>query len=104
MVQCGYLDIVMETKDYFKNETNSKSQMNRGSFLRKVYFTLLAVGLISIGCKSIVSEKTFAQRELTITDINSGLRLSVINKEFPILKLLLPNQLNSERGIEIEFP
>jgi len=52
----------------------------------------------------VISIKVFAQNELTITDINSGLRLSVVNKEFPLLKLLLPNQSHSERGIEIEFP
>ncbi len=45
-----------------------------------------------------------AQNELSVIDSKSGLRLSVVNKTYPLLKLLLPNQSNSERGIEIEFP
>ena len=45
-----------------------------------------------------------AQNELAIIDANSGLRLAVLNKNFPLLKILLPNQSNSERGIEVEFP
>jgi hypothetical protein len=44
------------------------------------------------------------QGNLTITEPNSGLRLTVINKDFPLLKILLPGQSNSERGIEVEFP
>ena len=44
------------------------------------------------------------QGDLEVTDTTSGLRLSVINKECPLLNLLLPHQLSSERGIEIEFP
>ena len=34
----------------------------------------------------------------------TGLKVMVIQKDFPLLKLLLPGQANSERGIEIEFP
>jgi hypothetical protein len=45
-----------------------------------------------------------AQNPLTVIDANSGLRLIVVNKEFPLLKILLPGQSNSERGIEVEFP
>lgn len=59
---------------------------------------------IAILMATVINVKTFAQGELVITDTNSGLRLSAINKEFPVLKLLLPNQSDSERGIEIEFP
>ena len=44
------------------------------------------------------------QGDLTIIDPTSGLRLTVINKDFPLLKILLPGQSNSERGIEVEFP
>ena len=49
-------------------------------------------------------EPVKAQSNLQIIEPNSGLRLSVINKEFPQLKILLPNQSNYERGIEVEFP
>jgi len=45
-----------------------------------------------------------AQSGLTITEPNSGLRLTVINKDFPLLKILLPGQSSFERGIEVEFP
>ncbi len=45
-----------------------------------------------------------AQSNLQIVEPNSGLRLRVINKEFPKLQILLPDQSNSERGIEVEFP
>jgi hypothetical protein len=46
----------------------------------------------------------YAQKELAITNPISGLRLIAINKNFPLLKVLLPGQPASERGIEIEFP
>ncbi len=49
-------------------------------------------------------EAVKAQSNLQVTDPNSGLRLSVIDKEFPTLQILLPNQSSSERGIEVEFP
>jgi hypothetical protein len=32
------------------------------------------------------------------------MKLSVINQNYPLLKLLLPTQSDTERGIEIEFP
>jgi hypothetical protein len=44
------------------------------------------------------------QGDLTIVEPISGLRLTVINNDFPLLKILLPGQSNSERGIEVEFP
>lgn len=47
--------------------------------------------------------KTEAQSELVITHSN-GLKVIVINKEYPLLKLLIPGQSVSDRGIEIEFP
>ena len=45
-----------------------------------------------------------AQKELTLTEPRTGLRISVINKDYPLLKILLPGQSGSERGIEVEFP
>jgi hypothetical protein len=45
-----------------------------------------------------------AQKEITLTNPKTGLRVIVINKEYPLLKILLPGQLASERGIEVEFP
>lgn len=39
-----------------------------------------------------------------ITDQKSGLRVSVMNRDFPLLKILLPGQPESDRGIEVEFP
>ena len=45
-----------------------------------------------------------AQSELSLTQPGSGLRLIVINKNFPLLKILLPRQPASDRGIEVEFP
>src|SRR5687768_14917484 len=41
---------------------------------------------------------------LQIVEPNSGLKLNVMNTELPKLRILLPNQSNSERGIEVEFP
>jgi len=34
----------------------------------------------------------------------SGLKVIVVQKDFPLLKILLPGQAVSDRGIEIEFP
>jgi hypothetical protein len=45
-----------------------------------------------------------AQSNLQIVEPSTGIRLRVINKEFPKLQILLPKQSNSERGIEVEFP
>jgi len=47
---------------------------------------------------------TYAQPGLFLKDSISGLRLFVINSDFPLLKLLIPGQPNTDRGIEIEFP
>ena len=44
-----------------------------------------------------------AQQELSLQSA-SGLRLIVVNKNFPLIKILLPGQPVSERGIEVEFP
>ena len=45
-----------------------------------------------------------AQNELTLTEHETGVRVIVINKDYPLLKIILPNQSASERGIEVEFP
>ena len=45
-----------------------------------------------------------AQNELTLTEHETGLRIIVINRDYPLLKILLPGQSPSERGIEVEFP
>jgi len=45
-----------------------------------------------------------AQKEITLTEPKTGLRIIVINKDYPLLKILLPGQAASERGIEVEFP
>lgn len=45
-----------------------------------------------------------AQTELSITQPESGLKVIVTNKNFPLLKILLPGQSIAERGIEVEFP
>jgi len=47
--------------------------------------------------------KTVAQSGLAIS-IPTGLKVMVVREDFPLLKLLLPGQSISERGIEIEFP
>lgn len=39
-----------------------------------------------------------------LTQPISGLRVIVVNKTYPLLKILLPGQPVSERGIEVEFP
>lgn len=44
------------------------------------------------------------QSNLQIAEPKTGLKLSVINMEFPKIRILLPGQSNSERGIEVEFP
>ena len=44
------------------------------------------------------------QNELTLVNKKSGLRLIVIDKKFPLLKILIPGQARDERGIEVEFP
>lgn len=45
-----------------------------------------------------------AQQPLTLVDAKSKIRVLVVNKNFPLLKILLPDQPLSERGIEVEFP
>jgi hypothetical protein len=45
-----------------------------------------------------------AQKDITLTEPKTGLRIIVINKDYPLLKILLPGQSASERGIEVEFP
>ena len=44
------------------------------------------------------------QNELSLVNNESGLRLIVIDKKFPLLKILIPGQAADERGIEVEFP
>lgn len=45
-----------------------------------------------------------AQTQLVLTQPKTGLKVIVINKDFPLLKILLPGQSIAERGIEVEFP
>lgn len=61
---------------------------------------ILTIAVLILGCTGGLP----AQPQLSITDAGSGLRLLVINKNFPLLKVLLPGQVIAERGIEIEFP
>ena len=63
--------------------------------MKKILFIIFMFSCLLNAC---------AQNELSVIDSKSGLKLSVINKNYPLLKLLLPNQSKSERGIEIEFP
>lgn len=58
---------------------------------------LLFIALLMLGRAAL-------SQEISLTDPASGLRLIVINKNYPLLKVLLPGQAASERGIEIEFP
>ena len=51
----------------------------------------------------LIGIKTQAQSGLVIS-IPNGLKVIVVQKDFPLLKLLLPGQSISDRGIEIEFP
>jgi hypothetical protein len=44
------------------------------------------------------------QNDLTLVNKESGLRLIVVDKKFPLLKILIPGQTANERGIEVEFP
>ena len=44
------------------------------------------------------------QNELSLVNNESGLRLIVIDKKFPLLKILIPGQAAGEQGIEVEFP
>ena len=65
------------------------------SIIKKVVFLGSILGNIFIAK---------AQSELTITQAKTGLKLMVVQRDFPLLKVLLPGQSISERGIEIEFP
>lgn len=47
--------------------------------------------------------RSVAQSKLAITT-STGLRAIVVQEDYPLLKLLLPGQPDSDRGIEIEFP
>lgn len=50
----------------------------------------------------LASLNSMAQSDL-LTNAQ-GMRVRVVQKDFPLLKVLLPGQSDSERGIEIEFP
>ena len=63
---------------------------------KRVYIYAVVVLLCS-------SNLTVAQSGLAIS-LPTGLKVMVIQKDFPLLKLLLPGQPDTERGIEIEFP
>lgn len=63
---------------------------------RRVYIYALVILLFG-------SDTTMSQPGLAIS-LPTGLKVMVIQKDFPLLKLLLPGQANSDRGIEIEFP
>jgi hypothetical protein len=45
-----------------------------------------------------------AQDRLAITNPETGIKVIVLNKNYPLLKVLLPGQPEDERCIEIEFP
>jgi hypothetical protein len=49
------------------------------------------------------TDRTELQPGLSISQ-PAGLKVVVVNKDFPLIKVLLPGQSISERGIEIEFP
>ncbi|WP_221392692.1 hypothetical protein [Dyadobacter sp. NIV53] len=58
-------------------------------------------------CILILSLFLFSGSEIKVQPqlmISKGLKVIVVQKDFPLLKVLLPNQPNSDRGIEIEFP
>lgn len=44
------------------------------------------------------------QAKFSIRDPKTGITLSVINKDYPLLKIIVPGQPGSDRGIEVEFP
>ena len=52
----------------------------------------------------IFSTAACGQNELSLVNKESGLRVIVIDKKFPLLKILIPGQGKGERGIEVEFP
>jgi hypothetical protein len=51
----------------------------------------------------LTSDKAVSQSVLSIS-LPTGLKVVVVQKDFPLLKLLLRGQTISDRGIEIEFP
>ena len=76
---------------FFANNTNTILIMNR----------LLSLFISSLFL--IIGIKTNAQSGLIISQ-PTGLRVMVVKTDLPLLKILLPGQSFSERGIEIEFP
>jgi len=67
--------------------------------LRIKGYIFLSYLFMCISCISLP-----AQKEITLTEPRTGIRIIVINKDYPLLKILLPGQSTSERGIEVEFP
>lgn len=53
---------------------------------------------------SYINFSVCAQDELVVVDRVTGIRLMVLDREYPLLKILLPHHKESERGIEVEFP
>jgi hypothetical protein len=64
-------------------------------------FTSLKIFLILTISSACASKAT--QTDLVLSQ-PKGLSLIVVQKDFPLLKVLLPGQSISDRGIEIEFP
>jgi hypothetical protein len=62
-------------------------------------FVLLLSLLQSCG-----SVNTKPRPELVLSEPRTDLKIIVVRKDFPLLKILLPGQPASERGIEVEFP
>jgi len=57
-----------------------------------------------MGLSFLPLSSIFSQSQLSLTNPKSGVKLIVVNKAFPLLKILLPGQSASDRGIEVEFP
>lgn len=83
------------------NATHSRrTQLNFLSIIRHLNPRLKIFILLLLLTASIITQ---AQSELFITQ-STGLKVIVVRKDFPLIKILLPDQSFSERGIEIEFP
>src|SRR5262249_25711072 len=70
-----------------------------------LHATLIVV-MTLFGCSACQSSKArieSSKSELTVVN-SSGLRLQVIGNRSPMLRILLPQQSEADRGIEVMFP
>lgn len=89
---------------FLKNNQLIYQENNHGHHYESENHDILEMVMNDVkDCQDRLTRKNI-QNEFTLTDPTSGLQLSVVNKQYPLLKILVPGQKTGDRGIEVEFP